>query len=120
MNADLGRPRSAEGSVLISVLLIGALLATLAGLTASTAHRSAVELRSRHQVLCARFAAKAALAAGPQALDSVKELLGPGLDSVELRAIRRGPAWCVLQGTARCGEATRRIERNAPSLESCQ
>lgn len=104
-------PRRAErGVALLALVLLGMALASAVAALSIAMGDSARELRTRSDVLCARYAALGALEAG-LAADNRPALISARVQHLSVQSIRRNPTWCVLRATARCGSAVRSAER---------
>ncbi len=110
-----------RGSVLIAVLIVTAAISAGAAAAAGAAGGLATELRARTDVLCARFAARSALAVGPGRLppETLAALIDPRITDLTIVAVSYGPDWCAYRATARCGSAIRTLEQTQPTPTPC-
>lgn len=114
------RPTSrvrARGSALVATLVLGLATVGAAGVLAHATYELGAELRVRREVLCARYAALAGLALGPSVADQAAAV-GDEVDSLSVAFALRAAQWCVVRSTARCGSATRTVER-AVAVANC-
>ena len=98
------------GIALIATLLISTALLSAVGVLAASVRDAARELRIRSDVLCARYAAAGALAAGTAA-NARPNLISEEVDRLLVTTIRRGPNRCTLRATAHCAGARRSAQR---------
>ncbi|HYC54545.1 MAG TPA: hypothetical protein VEL28_06385 [Candidatus Binatia bacterium] len=120
--APQSRARAGErGAVLLVVIVLAAAAAAIASSTVARATILARELRARHDVLCARYAALGGLALDAPTSDpeAAAELIGGRASSLHVMLVRRGPSWCVVRSSARCGGAIRTLERSLADPARC-
>lgn len=99
-----------RGSALLAVLLIAFALAAMSALAGRAGRQVAAELRTRAEVLCARYAAIGGLALGPTDGDAAS-VVDDRVASLEVTLVSRSPEWCVVRSSAVCGRAQRTLER---------
>lgn len=108
----------------VVLLLVVLLLAAATAVSASLLERASAlarEVRARQDVLCARYGALSGLALDAPTADpaAAAALVSEKLSSLSTALVRRGPSWCVLRATARCGQATRTLERTVEDPARC-
>ena len=102
--------RREAGIALLATLLLSTALLSAVGVLAASIREAAREQRSRSDVLCARYAATGALAAGTAA-NGRPDLISTKVDQLLVTTIRHGPDHCSLRATAHCGGAQRSAQR---------
>jgi type II secretory pathway component PulK len=104
--------RAERGSVLLAVVLLMTATVAMSASLIERASSVALELHSRRNVLCARYAALGGLALGTTTGDptAAAALVSDDVDSLIVSRLRLGPAWCVRRATASCGRATRTLD----------
>lgn len=115
------RDRSQRGAALLLVVLLAAAAAALSASLLDRSAAAAREVRARQDALCARYGALSGLAFDAATSDSAAAaaLVAGEVDSLTTALVRRGPSWCVLRATARCGEAVRTLERTLEDPARC-
>ena len=107
-----------RGSALLAVLLFGLSLVLVSTVLAEIARQAALELTTRRDALCARYAALSGLTLGP-----IHAQLAPLSDRAESTLAvwyeLDGHGRCVLHSRARCGLAQRTFARIAPDPVPC-
>jgi hypothetical protein len=113
--------RSGErGSALLVVVLLTAAAVSVSTSLVERASLVAGELRTRREVLCARYAALGGLALQtPMSGTGAANLVSAHADSLVVSRVRLSPTWCVLRSTATCGKATRTLHRTLPDATLC-
>ncbi len=114
--------RGERGSAVLVVIVVGFALAATGVAATSRARGLMLELRARHEVMCARYAALSGLALGETGFDerAAAALVSPEVDALRVQRLRRGPAWCVLRSEADCGQAHRIAERTLTAVGACE
>ena len=102
--------RRETGIALLVTLLLSTALLSAVGILAASIRDAAHEQRIRSEVLCARYAAAGALAAG-RAANARPGLISNEVDRLLIATIRHGPNRCSLLATAHCGGAQRSAQR---------
>jgi hypothetical protein len=107
--------------VLLVVVLLGAAMTASSAALLDRARSAAAELRTRRDVLCARYAATGGLLlpAPTPADGSAASVVDAGVESLLVWPVARSPSWCVLRSSAACGTALRTVERTAADLSLC-
>ncbi len=110
-----------RGAALLLVVLLAAAAAVLSAALLARAGAVAREVRARQDALCARYAALSGLAINAVVTDpsAAAALVANEVFSLTTALVRRGPSWCVLRATARCGQATRTLERTLEDPARC-
>lgn len=110
-----------RGAALLLVVMLAAAAAASSASLLARAGAVAREVHAREQALCARYAALSGLAFDAAIADAsaAAALVADQVDSLTTALVRRGPSWCVLRATARCGQATRTLERTLDDPARC-
>lgn len=111
-------PHGERGSVLLAMLILLAATAATSVALLSDAASAAGELRTRRDVLCARYAALGGLALGGPAT-AAAGLVGPAVVSLDVALVRLAPNWCVRRATASCGRAVRTLSVTLADPAAC-
>jgi len=113
--------RHQRGAALLIVIMLAAAAAALSAALIDRAGAAALEVRARQDALCARYGALSGIALDAPVADpaATAALVSQAVSSVATALVRRGPSWCVLRATARCGQASRTLERTLEDPARC-